>query len=139
MANEAKVAQPIEKVTVQGITNNNVTGRVYITGQLSSTAEAKAAELTILVDSLTKWGIFRDIRDAIKQRVPTGTFVLVPYPTSRDYYAAWKGTSLSNNQLSRPYTERMDTVITYFTNLGYTINRLTNPVTRNTITWSLQW
>ena len=69
----------------------------------------------------------------------TGTFVLVPYPTSRDYYAAWKGTSLSNNQLSRPYTERMDTVITYFTNLGYTINRLTNPVTRNTITWSLQW
>ena len=77
MANEAKAAQPIKAVTVQGITNNNVTGRVYITGQLSSTAEDKAAELTILVDSLTKWGIFRDIRDAIKQGVPTGTFVLV--------------------------------------------------------------
>jgi hypothetical protein len=64
-------------MSAQAINNDNVTGRVYITGQLSSTAEAKAAELTILVDSLTKWGIFRDIRDAIKQRVPTGTFVLV--------------------------------------------------------------
>lgn len=64
-------------MSAQAINNNNVTGRVYITGQLSSTAEAKAAELTILVDSLTKWGIFKDIRDAIKQRVPTGTFVLV--------------------------------------------------------------
>lgn len=69
----------------------------------------------------------------------TGTFVLVPYPTSKDYYAAWRGLSLSNNQLARPYTERMDTVIAYFTNLGYTINRLTNPVTGNTIMWSLQW
>lgn len=53
-------------MSAQAINNNNVTGRVYITGQLSSTAEAKAAELTILVDSLTKWGIFKDIRDAIK-------------------------------------------------------------------------
>ena len=77
MANEAQAAKPVEAVTVQGITNNNVTGRVYITGQLSSTAEAKAAELTILVDSLTKWGIFKDIKDAVEKRVPTGTFVLV--------------------------------------------------------------
>jgi hypothetical protein len=64
-------------MSAQAINNNNVTGRVYITGQLSSTAEAKAAELTILVDSLTKWGIFQNIQDAIKQGVPTGTFVLV--------------------------------------------------------------
>ena len=64
-------------MSAQAINNDNVTGRVYITGQLSSTAEAKAAELTILVDSLTKWGIFRDIKDAVEKRVPTGTFVLV--------------------------------------------------------------
>jgi hypothetical protein len=68
-----------------------------------------------------------------------GTFVLNPYYSSRDYYAAWKGLALSNNQLSRPYTERMDTIIAYFTNLGYTINRLTNPSTNNTLMWSLQW
>jgi hypothetical protein len=72
----AKEAQPVQPVQ-QGVTNNTITGRVYITGQLSSTAEDKAAELTILVDSLTKWGIFRNIADAVKQKVPTGTFVLV--------------------------------------------------------------
>ena len=69
----------------------------------------------------------------------TGTFMLMPYSTSRDYFAAWKGQALSNNQLTRPYIERMETVISYFTNLGYTINRLTNPATNNTLMWSLQW
>lgn len=69
----------------------------------------------------------------------SGTFMLIPYLDSRDYFAAWKGQALSNSQLARPYTERMDTVIAYFTNLGYTINRLTNPVTNNTFMWSLQW
>lgn len=69
----------------------------------------------------------------------TGTFMLTAYPSSKDYYAAWKGQALSNNQLSRPYAERMDTIISYFTNLGYTINRLTNPETNTTLMWSLQW
>lgn len=68
-----------------------------------------------------------------------GTFVLTPYPSSRDYFAAWKGLALSNSQLSRPYIERMETVIAYFTNLGYSINRLTNPVTNNTLMWAIQW
>ena len=54
-------------MSAQAINNNNVTGRVYLTGQLSSTAEDKAAELTILVDSLTKWGIFKDIKDAVEK------------------------------------------------------------------------
>jgi hypothetical protein len=69
----------------------------------------------------------------------TGTFVLNPYYSSRDYFAAWKGLALTNSQLSRPYNERMDTIISYFTNLGYTINRLTNPATNNTLMWSVQW
>ena len=68
-----------------------------------------------------------------------GTFVIIPYATSKDYFKAWKGQSLSNEQLLRPYTERMDTVVSYFINLGYNINRLTNPVTNNTFMWFLQW
>ena len=68
-----------------------------------------------------------------------GTFGVKPYPNSRDYYKAWKSQPLSNEQLSRPYIERMDTVINYFTNLGYTINRLTNTSTNATITWKVQW
>jgi len=76
MANQAQPVQPVQPAQ-PGVTNNTITGRVYITGQLSSTAEDKAAELTILVDSLTKWGIFKNIADAVEKGVPTGTFVLV--------------------------------------------------------------
>jgi len=69
----------------------------------------------------------------------SGTFGIIPYPESKDYFRAWKGQPMSNQVLSRPYTERMDTVIAYFTNLGYTINRLTNPSTNTTLMWSIRW
>jgi hypothetical protein len=69
----------------------------------------------------------------------SGMFGVKPYPASRDYFKAWKSQPLSNEQLSRPYIERMDTVINYFTNLGYTINRITNASTNVTITWKIQW
>ena len=69
----------------------------------------------------------------------SGTFGIIPYPESKDYFRAWKGQPMSNQVLSRPYTERMDTVIAYFTNLGYTINRLTNPNTNTNLMWSIRW
>lgn len=68
-----------------------------------------------------------------------GTFGIRLYPDSCDYFKAWKGQELSNNQLSRPYIDRMDTIINYFTNLGYQINRLTNPTTNATIMWKILW
>lgn len=68
-----------------------------------------------------------------------GTFILSPYYSSRDYFKAWKNQSLSNEQLARPYVERMDTIIAYFTNLGYNINRVTNTSTGNTFSWKIQW
>ena len=67
-----------------------------------------------------------------------GTFALKAYPESRDYFKAWKGQQLSNDLLSKPYINRMDAIITYFTSLGYTINRLTNPATNATLMWLLQ-
>lgn len=69
----------------------------------------------------------------------SGTFVLMPYHSSRDYFKAWKGQQLSNTQWTRPYAERMDTVIAYFTNLGYNINRITNTDTNNTLVWKVVW
>lgn len=71
--------------------------------------------------------------------VGSGTFAITPYHASRDYYSAWKGQTMSNSMLLRPYNDRMNTVIAYFTNLGYTINRLTNPATNNTFMWNIQW
>lgn len=68
-----------------------------------------------------------------------GTFSLHAYPASRDYFAAWKGTTISNTVLTRPYVDRMDTIVQYFTDLGYTINRQTNPATGNTLQWSVKW
>lgn len=71
--------------------------------------------------------------------IGAGTMTINLYPASKDYYAAWKGTTISNDALTRPYVDRMDTVIAYFTDLGYVINRQTNPATGNTIQWSVKW
>lgn len=68
-----------------------------------------------------------------------GTFSLIPYHASLDYYKAWQRQQLSNPQLTRPYNDRMDSIIQYFTNLGYTINRMTNPNTLNSIQWYITW
>lgn len=68
-----------------------------------------------------------------------GTFSIHAYPASRDYFAAWKGTTMSNSVLLRPYVDRMDTIVQYFTDLGYTINRQTNPATGNTLQWAVKW
>jgi hypothetical protein len=69
----------------------------------------------------------------------TGTLVIRLYPQSRDYWKIWKNQIPSNALYSRPYAERMDTVIAYFTDLGYTINRQTNPATTGTIQWQVMW
>lgn len=71
--------------------------------------------------------------------VSTGTVVVSAYQNSRDYYKVWKNQNPSDSLYVRPYQERMDTVIAYFKNLGYTINRQTNPATGNTIQWVVMW
>ena len=69
----------------------------------------------------------------------TGTMTIQPYASSRDYWLIWQNQTPSDPNLTRPYAERMDTVIAYFTNLGYTINRQTNPATGNTLQWNVKW
>ena len=68
-----------------------------------------------------------------------GTFSITSYFTSQDYFKVWKGQTPSIPQLTKPLQERMDTVIAYFTNMGYTINRVTNPNTNSTLQWYVQW
>ncbi len=69
----------------------------------------------------------------------TGTMVVSFYPNSRDYFKVWKNQQPSDPLYARPYAERMDTVINYFTSLGYSINRQTNPATGNTLRWHVMW
>jgi len=45
----------------------------------------------------------------------------------------------SNSLIDRPYADQMNAVIKYFTDLGYTITRATNPDTGNTFVWVIKW
>jgi hypothetical protein len=69
----------------------------------------------------------------------TGEMYMTLYPPSRDYFNTWKALPTSNSLNDRPYQDQMDTVIAYFTNLGYNIARQTNPSTNNTLQWYIKW
>lgn len=71
--------------------------------------------------------------------VGMGTMVMSLYPESRDYWKVWKNQDPSSTLYSRPFTERMDSVINYFTSMGYSITRQTNPATGSTIQWTILW
>jgi hypothetical protein len=68
-----------------------------------------------------------------------GTFTIQKYDASHDYYAAWRGTNITSPVMTRPYQDQMNSVIAYFTNLGYTINRQINVNTNSTLQWSIKW
>jgi len=68
-----------------------------------------------------------------------GSLSISLYPASLDYYAVWKNLTPSDPSVVRPYSDRMTTVINYFTNLGYTITQQTNPATGNTMQWLVSW
>jgi len=69
----------------------------------------------------------------------SGSFSLTVYGASRDYYLIWKGLTPSSDMIVRPYTDQMNAVIKYFTDLGYTITREVNSSTANTLQWHLYW
>ena len=69
----------------------------------------------------------------------SGTISIIPYPASRDYWLVSQGFSAIDPHMTRPYTEQINTVTNYFTNLGYTITAQTNPATGNTLRWVVNW
>lgn len=69
----------------------------------------------------------------------SGIFTITPYGASRDYYLVWQNNAPSSPLLVRPYQDQMSAVIKYFTDLGYTITRETNPVSTNTFQWRVLW
>ncbi len=71
--------------------------------------------------------------------VGSGTITVGWYPPALDYYAVWKGYTVTDPSVIRPYQDRMNTIINYFTNYGYTITQQTNPNTGNTMQWKISW
>ena len=76
--------------------------------------------------------------------VGTGVFSISQYTSSLDYFKVLScGTSgssgTSSSLVDRPYSDQMNAVIKYFTDLGYTITRAINPATGNTFEWVIKW
>jgi hypothetical protein len=69
----------------------------------------------------------------------TGIHTLTQYLQSRDFFSVWQGQQPSDSRLTPAYSDRMNAVINYFTNLGYSINRIPNPATNNTFSWKISW
>lgn len=54
--------------------------------------------------------------------------------TASTYFNVWRG-----NASDRAKEKQMATIIQYFTDLGYTIERKTNASTGNTFNWTIYW
>lgn len=57
-----------------------------------------------------------------------------PTPVSTTYFTSWQGTITD-----RALENQMNSVIKYFNNLGYKIERLTNSATGKTFKWHIYW
>jgi hypothetical protein len=60
-----------------GFTVRNITPAVYLTSLYTASPQAKAAELSRLVDGLLDLGIWSSAEEAFFEGIPAGTFVLV--------------------------------------------------------------
>ena len=87
----------------------------------------------------------RDIEESILTASASGAYEVAVSTTSmtntgaglntaRDYYKAWIG-AVPN----RGYERQMATVIQYFFDLGYSIERRVNVNTGDTFTWYIYW
>jgi hypothetical protein len=84
MANELEaqaqiggVKPELVKRPITGFTVRNITPAVYLTGLYTASPQAKAAELSRLIDGLLDLGIWSSAEEAFFEGIPAGTFVLV--------------------------------------------------------------
>ena len=85
--------------------------------------------------------IFNEVRDielAILSACAAGSYEITltdtTMTTAATYYNVWRG-----NASDRAKDKQMSTIVQYFTDLGYTIDRKTNPTTGNTFNWTIYW
>ena len=56
------------------------------------------------------------------------------YSIAGEYFDTWTGTRADRQKLLQ-----MNKVVQYFTDLGYTVDRQTNPVSQTTFQWIVAW
>jgi hypothetical protein len=103
------------------------------------------------IKSLQDVYVLREIRDleeavltaasdgAIEVIIPTTSTMAknsadVGYGIAAEYYDTWTG-----SRDDRQKTLQMNKVVQYFSDLGYTIDRQTNPNTQTTFQWVIAW
>jgi len=59
---------------------NTITPAVYLTSEYSASPQAKAAELTKLIQNLFSAGVWDSAQEAAENGIPTGTFIVVNNP-----------------------------------------------------------
>jgi hypothetical protein len=95
-------------------------------------ARAKAQNDVVIFDEI------REIEDAVLSAVADGQYSANVTDTtltlSVTYYNVWQGVIDD-----RAKYIQMSQVTTYFTDLGYSIERRTNPSTGNTFKWIISW
>ena len=101
------------------LASKNITNQLVLTYTTPAAAEWKMS----IFDSTAN--------DALG--LPNGTFVASD-PSSTSYFSAWQG-----NVDDEAKRDQMNEVKKYFTNLGYTAERVTNTLTGRTFKWQITW
>lgn len=118
MTSTGTLPSPLQTSTIYYIVST-ATLDVY---QLSSTKQNSYQTVPIVID-ITDAGV--------------GTHSLTPLKQSQLYYMSWK--NYTNFPESRIYSERMKSVINYFTSMGYNIERRESLSTVGTFNWYISW
>ena len=105
-----------------------------VSGLVASKNVSDNLVLTYTAPATTSWTVTVGAGTANASLGLTAQTYTATNPASVTYFNCWQGTSSS-----RPKTDQMNQVISYFQNLGYTISRLTNTATNKTFKWVISY
>jgi hypothetical protein len=112
---------------IADINDANVTG-------VTASKDAGYLVLNIILPATTTWSYEIGTGTANTALGITDGIYVPPTPSSTTYFTSWQGT-ITNRALEN----QMNSVIKYFNNLGYKLERLTNSATGKTFKWHIYW
>ena len=119
-----------------GTNLNSVIADINDAGVTDVTASKDAGYLVlnITLPATTTWSYEIGSGTANTALGFTDGIYVPPTPNSTTYFTSWQGTITD-----RALENQMNSVIKYFNNLGYKLERLTNSATGKTFKWHIYW
>lgn len=105
-----------------------------VSGVVASKNSSNNLVITYTAPAATTWSITVGSGTANTSLGFTAGTTLATTPSSVEYYNVWQGTTTD-----RAKQDQMDQVISYFRNLGYTIERQINTTTGKTFKWLISY